>query len=71
MAPEMFVPFFRHWYVGAGVPLAPAVKVTDPPAVTVWLAGCVVITGATEAALTMRVASSEVVDPAEFETTTE
>ena len=43
----MSTPPFFHWKVGAGVPLAAAVKVTLAPAFTVWLTGCVVITGAT------------------------
>jgi len=65
VAPEMAVPLNCHWYVGAGVPLAPAVKVTEAPVNTVWLAGCVVITGA---AVTVKTAVSDVVLPAEFET---
>ena len=47
VAPAMLTEFFCHWYVGAGVPLAAAVNVIDAPAVTVWLAGWVVIAGAT------------------------
>jgi hypothetical protein len=34
VAPLMFTPPFCHWKVGAGVPLAAAVKVTELPAVT-------------------------------------
>ena len=33
--------------MGAGVPLAAELKVTEVPAVTVWLEGCVVNDGAT------------------------
>ena len=40
------------------------------PAVTVWLAGCVVIEGATGAALTVSVAALLVTLPAELLTTT-
>ena len=41
------------------------------PAVTVWLAGCVVIEGATAAAFTVKVALLLVALPAELLTTTE
>jgi hypothetical protein len=34
---------FRHWKVGAGVPLADTLKVTVAPAATVWLAGWLVM----------------------------
>ena len=34
VAPGRFAPFFCHWYVGVGVPLAAPVKVTVAPAVT-------------------------------------
>jgi hypothetical protein len=40
------------------------------PAVTVWLVGCVVIEGATAAALTVRVAALLATLPAELLTTT-
>ncbi len=46
VAPVMFVPPFCHWYVGAGVPVAVTLKLAEPPAVTVWLLGWVVIEGA-------------------------
>src|SRR5204863_1695967 len=46
VAPDIAAPSFRHPNVGAGLPLAAAVKVTVAPAVTVWLAGCAVMTGA-------------------------
>ena len=39
-----------HCHVGIGFPLAAAVKVAVCPAFTVWSAGCVVITGAANAA---------------------
>jgi hypothetical protein len=45
-------------------------KVAVWPAVTVWLAGCVVIEGATAAAFTVRVADALVAVPAELLTTT-
>ena len=35
-----------HWTVGAGFPLAAAVKETSCPAATVWLTGLVVTDGA-------------------------
>ena len=49
-----------HCTVGAGVPVAAAVKVTGWPAVTVWLIGLVVTTGA---ALTVSVAAVVVAVP--------
>src|SRR5205814_7827104 len=49
-----------HCTVGAGVPLAAAVKVAVPPAQTVWLVGCVVTAGAT---LTVNVAALVVAVP--------
>ena len=52
-----------HCTVGVGVPLAAAVKVTGLPAVTVWLVGWVVTTGAT-AAVTVSVAGWLVALPA-------
>jgi hypothetical protein len=55
-----------HWKVGAGVPLAAAVNVTEAPVTTVWLAGCVVIVGATVAALTVKTAPLLVAEPAEL-----
>ena len=70
VAPPMLVPFFRHWKVGVGEPLAATVKVTEVPAVTVWLTGCIVITGALTAVVTTSVAPALVMEPAEFEATT-
>jgi hypothetical protein len=52
-----------HWTVGVGVPEAAAVNVALPPAVTVWLVGCVVIAGATS---TVSVAAVVVADPCEL-----
>ncbi len=45
VAPVTFEVPLRHWYVGAGVPVAAAVNVTLPPMDTVWLCGCVVMVG--------------------------
>jgi len=53
------------------VPVALTVNVAVCPAVTVWLAGCVVIDGATAAAFTVKVALLLVALPAELLTTTE
>ena len=66
----MFTPPFFHWNVGAGEPLAAAVKVTEVPAVTVWLAGCVVKTGALVAAFTVSVAALLVTELTELVATT-
>src|SRR5262249_50085651 len=56
-----------HCPVGAGVPLAAAVNVTALPAVTVWLVGWVVTSGALPAALTtVSVAALLVALPAAF-----
>jgi hypothetical protein len=53
------------------VPVAVTLNVAICPAVTVWLAGCDVIEGATAGALTVRVALLLVALPAELVTTTE
>jgi hypothetical protein len=53
------------------VPVALTVNVAVCPAVTVWLAGWVVIDGATAAAFTVKVALLLVALPAELLTTTE
>ena len=45
VAPPMFTPFFRHWYVGAGEPLAPTVKLAPDPTHAVCAPGCPVISG--------------------------
>ena len=52
------------------MPLAAAVNVTDTPAVTVWLAGWVVIAGAITTGLTVSTAPLLVAAPAEFVATT-
>ncbi len=52
------------------MPVAATVNAAVCPAVTVWLAGCVVIEGATAAALTVRVAALLVMLPALLLTTT-
>ncbi len=52
------------------MPVAATVKVAVWPAVTVWLAGCVVIDGATEAALIVSIAALLVALPAALLTTT-
>jgi hypothetical protein len=57
------LPFFFHWYVRGAVPVAPTVKVAVWPAVTVWLAGCDVIEGATAVAVTVSVAGLLVMLP--------
>ena len=70
VAPGMLAPSFCHWNVGAGLPLAAAVNVTELPAVTVLLAGWVVIAGAVGAAFTVSVAAVDVALPAALVATT-
>jgi hypothetical protein len=70
VAPETLVPFRYHWKVGDGDPEAATVKVTELPAAAAWLAGCVVMTGALVAALTVSVAELLVTEPTEFVATT-
>ena len=53
------------------MPLATIVKMTFAPAVTDWLAGCVVIVGAMMAGFTVNVAALLVAEPATLETTQE
>ena len=55
-----------HWTVGAGAPLAAAVKLTLWPAVTLWPAGLVVMAGAV---LAVRMAAFVVADPPALEKT--
>src|SRR6266550_627738 len=43
----MAVPLCLHRFLNGAVPVATTVNVAICPAVTVWLAGCVVIEGAT------------------------
>src|SRR5262245_58595184 len=45
VAPGMLMPALRHWYVGAGVPLAAAVKMALPPTHAACAVGGVVIAG--------------------------
>jgi hypothetical protein len=52
------------------VPLAATENVAVCPAVTVWLAGCAVMLGATGAAVTVSVAALLIALPVEFVTTT-
>jgi len=52
------------------VPEATTLNDAVPPTATVWLAGCVVMVGATGDELTVRVAVLLVTEPAEFETVT-
>ena len=52
------------------MPVAATENIAVWPAVTVWLAGCVVIDGGTEAALTVSMAALLVTLPAALLTTT-
>src|SRR5207302_10781754 len=60
----MAVPLFIHWELNGVVPVATTLNVAVCPTVTVWLAGWVVIEGATAAALTVSVAALLVTLPA-------
>ena len=60
----MLAPFFCHWYVGEGVPLAAAVKVTEAPTVAIWVTGWVVMAGGVVAAVIVRTAPALVTEPA-------
>ncbi len=55
-----------HWTVGVGLPLAAAVNVAVCPALTLWIAGLVVIAGAANAGDTVSVAAVVVAEPCEF-----
>ena len=55
-APLITEPFFFQTYVRGAVPVAVTLNVADCPAVTVVLAGCAVIEGATAVAVTVRIA---------------
>jgi hypothetical protein len=57
--------------VGAGLPLAATVKLTDWPAVTVASRGWVVIAAPGPTDDTVKVALLDLTEPAEFETVTE
>jgi len=59
-----------HCKVGAGLPDAAAVNVAVAGAVTVWLAGCVVMVGAASGGLTVRVAADDVTEPTGLDTVT-
>ena len=52
------------------MPVAATENIAVWPAVTVWLAGCVVIDGATEAVVTVSMAALLVAPPAALLTTT-
>ena len=67
---ERFAPFFCHWYANGAVPAAVTVNVAICPTVTVRLAGCVLIVGATEGELTVRIAFWLVMVPSELLTIT-
>jgi hypothetical protein len=45
LAPLMFVPFLRHWYVKMADPVAVTLNVTDSPTHADWPEGGTVITG--------------------------
>lgn len=62
----MFVPFFRHWKVGVGVPVAVTEKLTGWPIQAARSVGCAVMAGL---ALTVRFAVCEVVGPQGLPTT--
>jgi hypothetical protein len=64
VAPLIAVPLLLHWYVNGPVPVATTVNVAAFPAITVWLAGCVEIAGATVALVTVSTAALLVALPA-------
>ena len=47
VAPLIGALFLLHWHVSGVVPVAATVNEAVFPAITVWLAGCVVMAGAT------------------------
>ena len=63
-APLIAKPFLLHWYVMGDVPVAVTANEAVFPANTVWLAGWVVIVGATVALVTVRIAALLVAFPA-------
>jgi hypothetical protein len=63
-APLIAAPFLLHWYDMGAVPVAVTANEAVFPAITVWLAGWVVIAGATEALVTLRIAALLVAFPA-------
>ena len=75
VAPPMATPPMYHWYVRVAAPVAVTLKVAVCPTVTVWFAGCLVITGASgftvvEPAATVRVAGVLVTVPSALVTVT-
>ena len=74
IAPAIAIQFtpsveYLHWTFGVGVPDAPAVKLTNDPDVAVTLTGCVMMTGAEDAAVTVSGTEFVVAEPTEFEKT--
>ena len=64
VAPEIATPSFFHRYVNGAVPLADTEKLAAPPVCTETALGCVVIVGATTAAVTVKVAALLIAEPA-------
>jgi hypothetical protein len=64
VAPLIGAPFLLHWYVSGAVPVAATVNEAVFPAITVWLAGCVVMAGATVVLVTVSTAALLVALPA-------
>ncbi len=64
VAPLIAALFLLHWYVMGAVPVAATVNEAVFPAITVWLAGCVVIAGATVELVTVSTAAAVVAFPA-------
>jgi hypothetical protein len=70
VAPLIAVPPLFHWYVMGAVPVAAMTNVAVCPAITVLLAGCVVMDGAVAGTLTVSVAALLVTLVTRFETVT-
>ncbi len=64
VAPVIAAPSLRHWYVMGAVPEAATTNEADFPASIVWLAGCVMIAGATTGLVTVSTAALLVAFPA-------
>lgn len=64
VAPLMATPPLLHWYESGPVPVAATLNVAVFPEEIVWLAGCVVIDGATTALATLSTAAELVAVPA-------
>jgi hypothetical protein len=62
VAPAIGDPSLRHWNVGAGLPLAPTVNVTETPGQRAALDGWLVTVGATHPAETVRIPVAETAD---------